>query len=222
MAYDNVPYPLSIDRCISQTAFDTTIIPLGNGQERRIANWDDGLLLFNAMHGVRGLEDLRELDIFHKLRRGRARSFPVRDLLDHFASNDGSLMPFAIGTGAAGPFQLTKTYSDAANSWIREIRKPEPGTIKIFVGATEKTETTHYTINYLTGKVTFTAGNFPAVGAVISWTGRFFVPVRFDSDKLPIQDVFLTMRADVDGKLVIPDTATASLPEILMVEDRDA
>lgn len=222
MAYDNVPFPLSIDRCLSQTAFDTTIIELGNAQERRIANWDDGILYFNAMPGIRSLEDLRKIDVFHKLRRGKARAFPVRDLLDHLATYDGSLMAFATGTGAAGPFQLTKTYSDAANSWIREITKPEPGTIKIFVGVTEKTEGTHYTIDYLTGKVTFTAGNFPSIGAVISWTGRFFVPVRFDSDRLPLQDIFLTMKADADGQYVIPETATAGLPEILMVEDRGA
>ncbi len=220
--FDNVIFPLSVDRCISQTGFDTTIVPLGNGAERRIANWDDGLITFNAMLGVRTLSDLRALRNFHILRRGKARAFPVRDLLDCHASDDGSLMPFATGNGTAGPFQLTKTSSDAANNWVREITKPEPETIKIYVATALQTEGTHYTINYLTGKVTFLASHFPANDAVIEWEGRFFVPVRFVEDSLPIDDIFLLMRADDDGEFVVIDSATADLPEILMVEDREA
>jgi uncharacterized protein (TIGR02217 family) len=219
--YDNVPFPLSLDRCISQTGFDTTIIPLGNGAERRFANWDDGLISFNAMPGVRSLVDLRALDVFHK-RRGRARSFPVRDLLDCQAAWDGSLMPFATGTNTAGPFQLTKTYSDAANNWVREITKPESGTIKIYVGAAVKAAGVDYTIDYLTGKVTFLAGHFPAVDSTISWEGRFWVPVRFSDDKLPIEETFLNMKQDTDLAWVLPKDATANLPQILMIEDRTA
>lgn len=223
MAYDNVPFPLSVDRCISETGFDTDITPLGNGAEVRTANWDDGLISFNAILGVRDLDDLRTLRKFHVLRRGRARSFPVRDLLDCQATFDGSLMAIeAVGNGTAGPFQLTKTYSDAGNSYIREITKPEQGTIKIYVGAVLKTETTHYTIDYLTGLVTFLAGHFPAASAVIEWSGRFYVPVRFTLDRLPLQDIFINMKADTDGQWVLPNDATASLPEILMLEDRDA
>lgn len=220
--YDNVPFPLSLDRCISQTGFDTTIVPLGNGAERRIANWDDGLITFNAMPGVRSLVDLRALDVFHKLRRGRARSFPVRDLMDCLASYTGVPMAFATGTNAAGPFQLTKTYSDAGNNWIREITKPEQGTIKIYVGVTLQVEGTAYTINYLTGMVTFLAGHFPATDSIISWEGRFWVPVRFNDDKLPIEDVFLNMKADTDSVWALPKDATADLPQILMIEDRTA
>lgn len=222
MAYDNVIFPLSVDRCVSQTGFDTTIIPIGNGVERRIANWDDGIVTFNAMPGVRGLTDLRALYTFHLLRRGRARSFPVRDPFDCQATWDGTNMSFATGNATAGPFPLTKTYSDPANTYIREITKPEQGTIIIKVAGVTKTETTHYTINYLTGAVTFTTGNFPSNGATIEWSGRFYVPVRFADDKLPIQDVFLNMKEDTDGKLVLPKNATASLPEILLIEDRAA
>jgi uncharacterized protein (TIGR02217 family) len=223
MAYDNVPYPLSVDRCIGNFEFDTTVVPLGNGAEVRVANWDDALVSFNALHGIRDLNDLRALNKFHILRRGRARSFPVQDPLDCQATFDGSLMRLDVdGNGTAGPFQLTKTYSDAANNWIREITKPESGTIKIYVSGVLKTEATDYTINYLTGKVTFLATHFPAVSAVLEWSGRFYVPVRFVVDKLPIQDVFINLKADADGKLILPKDATASLPEILMIEDRSA
>lgn len=221
--YDNVLFPLSSDRCISNLEFDTTVVPLGNGAEIRIANWDDGLITFNAILGVRSLPDLRALRLFHILRRGKARSFPVRDLLDCQATFDGSLMALDVtGNGTAGPFQLTKTYSDAGNNYVREITKPEPTTIKIYVSGILKTETTHYTINYLTGKVTFTAGNFPAGSAVIEWEGRFFVPVRFVEDKLPINDIFLNMKKDTDDQWVLLKDATVNLPEILMVEDRAA
>jgi uncharacterized protein (TIGR02217 family) len=222
MAYDNVPFPLSTDRCLGLFEFDTKIVELGNGLERRIANWDDGRLQFDAMPGIRGLADLRTLRTFHVCRRGRARTFPVVDLLDCHQSDDDTAMAFAIGDGTAGPFQLTKTYTDAGNSWIREITKPESGTVKIYVGATLKVEGTDYTINYLTGFVTFLSGHFPAAAAVISWTGRFYVPVRFELDKLPLQDIILNLQADTDGKFVNLKDATGTLPEILMIEDRAA
>lgn len=221
--YDNVQFPLSVDRCIPQMGFLTVITELGNGAEVRTAEWDDGRLTYNAMPGVRGLDDLRALYKFHILRRGRARSFPVRDLFDCTQNWDGSVMALeSVGTGGAGPFQITRTYSDAGNSWIREITKPEQGTIKIYVGATLQVEGTDYTINYLTGLITFLAGHFPSVGATISWSGRFFVAVRFVDEKLPLQDVYLNMRADTDGNYVLINDATGNLPEILLIEDRSA
>lgn len=222
MPYDNVQLPLSSDRCIGLLEFDTKITELGNGLERRVANWDDARLEFNAMPGVRSLADLRALRTFHVCRRGRARSFPVRDLFDCHASDDSSHMAFATADGTAGPFQLTKTYSDAGNSWIREITKPENTTVKIYDGVTLLTEATDYTIDYLTGLVTFLSGHFPTTGHTLSWTGRFFVPVRFQLDKLPLQDILLNLEADTDGNFVNIKDATASLPEILMIEDRAA
>ena len=222
MAYDNVQFPLSTDRCIPQFAFDTHIDVLGNGAEIRTANWDDALLTYDVIAGIRDLTDLRNLHVFHLLRRGRARSFPIQDLFDCTNSWDGTLTAFATGDGTAGPFQITRTYTDAGNSWIREITKPEQGTIKIYVGATLKVEGTHYTINYLTGKVTFLSGHFPAAAATISWEGRFYVPVRFVDEKLPLQDVFLNMKADTDGKYVLIKDATGNLPSILLIEDRAA
>ena len=47
----------------------------------------------------------------------------------------------------------------------RAIQLPVAGTVEISVAGVLKTETTHYTVDYSTGVVTFTGGNIPAAGA---------------------------------------------------------
>jgi uncharacterized protein (TIGR02217 family) len=60
--------------------------------------------------------------------------------------------------------------------------KPVSGTVLIAVAGVTKTETTHYTVNYTTGVVTFTGGNIPTAGQAITAGFQFDVPVCFDQD----------------------------------------
>ncbi|MDQ1610339.1 MAG: hypothetical protein QOG00_270 [Pyrinomonadaceae bacterium] len=223
MSVDLIQYPLSLDRCASTVEYNTTIISKGNGQETRVANWDDGRLLFNAGHGVRSLTDLQLLKSFQRRRKGAARPFLVRDLTDYQFEDSGGYVVFALGTGAAGPFQFIKPYTDAYNTENRNITKPEQGTVKIRVATVLKTEGVHYTIDYATGKVTFTTGNFPAIGASLEVSGRFFVPVRFVEDKLPVEEFIMLMKPDpaapnpATAELIVDDGA-GPIPTVLMVE----
>ncbi|HEV2708319.1 MAG TPA: DUF2460 domain-containing protein [Pyrinomonadaceae bacterium] len=218
ISIDSIRYPLSLERCGGNVGYDTTILELGNGSIVAVANWEDGLVHFNAAHGVRSLTDLRTLLSFHRRRKGRARGFLVRDLLDYEVAR-GTEGTFATGDGTAGPFQLSKTYADAYNSDVRPITRPEQGTVKIYVNNVLKTEGVHYTISYTTGKVTFTAGNFPTVGATLEWSGRFFVPVHFAEDRLPLAEFLMNMEDDGTGEQVVKAGA-GDLPEILMIEVR--
>ncbi len=217
MAVDLIRYPLSIDRCAGSVKYSTTIIELGSGKEQRIVNWDDGKLLFNAMHGVRSLTDWRTLQSFFRRRKGEGRPFLVRDLIDYQFDQAGGVVQFATGNATAGPFQLKKAYTDAYNTENRDITKPEQGTIKIYVNGVLKTETTHYTIDYATGKVTFTLGNYPATGAVLEVSGRFFVAVRFAVTDLPTDEVICLMKDDGTGELIV-DRASGQIPQIPMIE----
>ena len=61
---------------------------------------------------------------------------------------------------------------------------PVNGTVEISVAGVPKTETTHYTVDYATGMVTFTPGNIPAAAQAVTATFEFDVPVRFAEDDL--------------------------------------
>lgn len=105
--------------------------------------------------------------------RGQLHSFKVKDYND-FSAN-GEL--FAEGDGVTKVFQLSKISNFGIASYTRIITKPQTGVV-VKVGAT----VTAVTIDPLTGLVTFAAA--PANGALLTWTGEFRVPVRFNSDVL--------------------------------------
>lgn len=220
MSYHNQLFPLALERCSGVPVGSTTIINVGtNGREVRIANWSDGRVEFNATPGVRTLTDLQTLVSFQRRRKYRAFSFPVRDLTDYTVAR-GTEGAFATGNGTAGPFQLTKTYYDPSNSDVRTIKKPEA--VKVYVDGVLKTEGTHYALDYMTGKVTFTAGNYPAAGAVLEWEGRFYVPVRFAEDKIPVQEFLMRMEWDATLSQMVVTGGGGEISPVLLVEDVDA
>jgi uncharacterized protein (TIGR02217 family) len=208
-----------VDRFMSAPSFHTTIIPLGNGDEVRVADWDDGRVEFNASLGVRSLKDLRALVSFHRRRKGMQRPFLVRDLLDYEVSLDETDEGvFGTGDGTTVAFQLKKNYVDDYNTDSRTIRKPEQGAVKIYVNSILKNEGVDYTINYSTGVVTFLTGHVPALGSVLEWTGRFFVPVRFTFDRVPVEEFVAVMKLDPDSDEYVVDHAAGGIPECPMIE----
>lgn len=219
--YHNEPFPLSVERVLSTVEGDTTVIRLGAGvsaSEVRIANLSDGRVTVDCVPGVRSLADLKALVSFQRRRKYRLFSFPVRDPLDYTVAR-GTEGTFATGDGTAGPFQFTKTYADPSNADVRRITKPEPGSVKIYVAGVLKTEGAHYALDYLTGKVTFLSGSFPAIGATIEWEGRFYVPVRFAEDKIPVQEFFVNYQWDSASGQNLALAAAGEISPVLLIED---
>lgn len=222
--YHNEPFPLNVERVVSAPEGDTTVIRLGAGvsaSEVRIANLADGRITLDCVPGVRSLADLKALVSYQRRRHYRLFSFPVRDPLDYEVAR-GTEGTFATGDGTAGPFQLTKTYADPSNADVRRITKPEPGSAKIYVAGVLKTEGVHYTLDYLTGKVTFLSGSFPAVSAAIEWEGRFYVPVRFAEDKIPVGEFFLNFGWDTTTSQNLVAAAAGEISPVLLIEDMGA
>jgi uncharacterized protein (TIGR02217 family) len=222
--YHNEPLPLSLERVLSSPQGDTTIIRLGTGlsaNEVRIANLSDGRIMLDAVPGIRSLTDLQALISFQRRRNYCLFSFPARDPLDYTVAR-GTEGTFATGDGTAGPFQLSKTYADSSNADVRRISKPEQGSVKIYGGGVLKTEGVDYTLDYLAGKVTFLSGHFPAVAALIEWEGRFFVPVRFAEDKIPVNEFFINYKWDAASSQNLVDKAAGEISPILLIEDLGA
>jgi uncharacterized protein (TIGR02217 family) len=219
--FHEVVYPLSLTRCLSTHEWITTVIELGDSSEQRIPHGSDGRRKFDASHGVRSLKDLQALLKFHSLRHGETYGFKVRDLVDYTVSRgaEGTLQHTYDGVTAA--FQLQKGYTDSAATWIREIYKPEQGSVKVYKNGTLKTAGVHYNVNYATGSITWTGGNIPVLGDVVEWEGRFYVPVRFTVREIPAAEFVATMEEASDGSGWVVKDGSVDLPEVGMIEVKD-
>ena len=176
--------------------YKTGVLVMASGREKRNIAWSQARHQYDVAYGVKSVAQLDSLLGFFHAVRGRAHSFRFKDFSDfHTATPSGHTVgggpattPTAadqnIGTGdgAEKVFQLAKTYTAGALSLSRTITKPISGTILVAVNAVTQTETTHYTINYTTGVLTFVAA--PGNGLAVTWGGQFDVPVRFDIDML--------------------------------------
>ena len=164
---------------------------LGSGYEERNSRWADSRRSYNAGYGVKSLSDLHTVIAFFEERRGRLHGFRWRDHMD-WKSSAPTVAPAALdsvigsGTGSLATFQLKKTYGSAFSPWVRTIKKPVTGTVRVAVAGVEKAIGTHFTVDATTGVVTFLGGQIPANGASVTAGFEFDVPVRFDTDKLEV------------------------------------
>jgi uncharacterized protein (TIGR02217 family) len=130
----------------------------------------------------------RLLEWFHAM-MGRAHGFRFKDWNDFEAEDEW----FGNGDNVTVDFQLVKTYTVDTQSYQHTITKPVAGTIRVFLDGVEKDEgpgAGEWELDYTTGIVTM--GTAPsAVGPeVLTWTGEFDVPVRFDDDDMKVSDDF--------------------------------
>jgi len=167
--------------------FDTLIRAQESGRNRRIPRRYIGLHRYVAPMKNIPLQAAQSIAVVHKAMLGAAHTFLHIDYLDNQAFNE----EFGIGDGSTKDFQLKKTYSPGAGaSYERDITKPDvDGDIRIQGDAGIPIEilvngiATAATVNRATGNVHFASA--PALGAVLTWSGRHYVCVRFNRDDLP-------------------------------------
>jgi uncharacterized protein (TIGR02217 family) len=169
----------------------TEIVALGSGREERNARWAHSRRRYDAGYGIKTLEALGVAVSFFEERRGRLYGFRWRDRLDQSSAAPGvAVSPtdqvIGSGDGAAGTFQLVKTYGGFYAPYQRPIAKPVPGSVRVAVAGDEVEAGTAFTCDTATGVVTFLAGHVPAEGAAVTAGFLFDVPVRFDTDYLEV------------------------------------
>jgi uncharacterized protein (TIGR02217 family) len=114
--------------------------------------------------------------------------FRFRDQTDYSADSTVGLLGTGVGSGVAA-YQMYKRYTAASINFDRKILKPVSGTVAVFKNAVSQTIVPsapgagQCTVNTVTGIVTF-GGSAPTGGDVITWSGDFDVPVRFDLDAM--------------------------------------
>jgi uncharacterized protein (TIGR02217 family) len=208
-SFDDVRIDPEIERgALGGPIFKTNVARLNSGHAKRLQMWSQPLGRWDIAYGLRDFDDqgaiigMRKIINFFYARRGRLKTFRFKDWADYEITADEE---FGVGDTIETIFQLTKAYIDEGSfSFVKTITKPVNGTIVIKVDGVTQTETTHYTIDYSTGLVTFVSP--PGSGLSVTWTGEFDKHVSFEEDKVEIDIGVVT---------------AASIPAIPILEERE-
>lgn len=178
-AFVEVQFPPRIALgAVGGPGFNTEIVALEGGDEKRNQNWKFARAEWDIGTGVKTPTDMAAIRAFFYARAGRAVGFRFKDWSDYKAAAEAC----AATDGTNKIFQLEKTYSSGGVDYVRPIRKPVGASVQVFVNGVLATLTSDYTLDSTTGLVTFGSAQTDPV----TWTGEFDVPVRFDIDKLPV------------------------------------
>lgn len=188
MAFHEIRFPATLSfGSVGGPERRTEVVTLANGFEERNTPWAHSRRRYDAGVAMRDLDDIETLIAFFEARRGQLFGFRWKDWSD-FESCAPSADPafrdqvIATGDGTTAVFQLTKTYRSGADSYVRPIRKPVEGTVRLGIAGDELQDTIHYTVDAATGLVTLL--EIPGDGDEITAGFEFDVPVRFDSDAI--------------------------------------
>lgn len=179
MSYLPVRFPIRFaTRPVGGPGFSTRIATVASGFEQRNQNWSASKWSGDASIGVKSDTDFKLVGSHFRMARGMTHHFRVKDYADFkVLRTEGVLVLITTTT-----FQIHKQYgAEIGFEELRKITRPVSGTLSVWKDATLQTVTTHYTINYETGIVTFLS----APGAsVLEVAVEFDIPVRYDIDKL--------------------------------------
>jgi uncharacterized protein (TIGR02217 family) len=171
----DISFPGSVARgATGGPGFSTQIVTLASGAEQRNVNWYQGRGRWNISTGIRNRADMAAVIAHFHVVKGRAYSFRFRDWNDYEATDQ--IMEQITPT----VWQLVKRYNRSGYEHIRTITKPVAGTVTIKMGGKPVTSSG---IDTLTGRITFASA--PSSPPLASF--QFDVPVRFDTDSLPVQ-----------------------------------
>lgn len=157
--------------------FSTTIKTLRGGGEYRSQLWSHPLRMFEVAYGSRTKERIEsELQTFMlDIAKGSAVGFRVRDWSDYTAETEYC----GTGDGSTYWFRMYKQYG----SYRRRIMKPHVGTITVYFDG-ETADPDAWFIDAVNGTVVFL--DAPTNGTVVTWSGEFHVPARFEADMMTI------------------------------------
>lgn len=116
--------------------FKTDVVEADSAFDQRNQRWASPRWGWEAPHGPRTKTQQIELRNFFILRRGRFGSFLFKDWGDY--TSEGQQL-IGVGDDSTQVFQLVKTYTNAgeSESFIKTIKYPKEGSIKIYLDGVE-------------------------------------------------------------------------------------
>ncbi len=195
MAFHDTRLAVDIERgALGGPGFKTEITPLGSGKEQRNIDWARIRGEWDIGYGLMDQDSvlleatINNLKAFFMTREGRAHTFRFKDWADFRIGDyqNATADNQSIGTGDAVQtiFPIFQRYSDGGINYDRPIELLVVGRVVVLVDNVAQVLTTDYTINNLTGIITFTGGSIPGAGADVQVALEYDVLVRFDTDKL--------------------------------------
>lgn len=188
MAFHEVRFPPKLSfGSVGGPERRTEVVTLANGYEERNTPWAHSRRRYDAGVAMSSLDDIEMLVAFFEARSGQLYGFRWKDWADYKsclptrepAATDQRL---GFGDGSRTTFQLIKTYASGAEAYERPIRKPVDGTVQIAIQGDAQVEGTQFTVDPVTGIVTFT--DAPPLGLEVTAGYEFDVPVRFEIDRI--------------------------------------
>lgn len=180
MEFVDIEFPRRIAfHATAEAQWQTELTSVLSGFEATNQNWAQTRHAYDAGLAIRTASDYLQVKTHFHAMRGRAKSFPFLDPIDHTVTQAAGVL-----TAAASNWQMFYRYGSGGGVYDRKITRPRTGTIKVF--RTRSTVTTDVTssstITYTTGIVAITGH---VSGDTYAWSGEFFVPCRYDIDRLP-------------------------------------
>ncbi len=188
MDFHEVRFPASLSfGSVGGPERRTEVVTLANGFEERNSPWADSRRRYDAGVAMRSLDDIETLIAFFEARRGQMFGFRWKDWSDYKSCRASAAPAFddqviGVGDGATKVFQLVKVYRSGAHEYVRPIRKPVAGTVRVGVEQDELHEGVDYEVDVSTGLVSLAVA--PAEGQQVVAGFEFDVPVRFDTDRI--------------------------------------
>lgn len=182
---------LIIYRTVGGSLFSTSVVVVESGDETRNSNWALPLGAWDLGERDMVPADFEAFNDFFNARNGKAQGFRFRNWADYKDKGHGVLLPI---TGSATTVQMFKTYASGGTTAMRKITKPTDS-IDIYRNGVLIAAT----VDLTTGIVT------PAtMGGVLTWTGEFDTPVRFDTDQ--VQHEFIAANVGMGGTENVSET----------------
>lgn len=175
----------------------TEVLSTTSGCEIRSSKIYNPKMKFNISTGIRNRRQIDQIIRFFRCCKGRNIAFRYKDWSDFKGQNE----PVKIIN--QNTLQLIKTYNlDANTTEERIITKPVRNTVKIQLNG-EVIPDTQLKIEYTTGRITLLNHTIDDQNTRVTADFEFDVPVRFNTDYLPV---------------TIENHNFYSLPEIELVE----
>lgn len=174
---------------------DVEIVQTDGGNEVRNTRWSQPLLRFELSFPMSRRDDEVFLEIRNAYRacRGALHSFKFRDWSDYQATDE----QFGTGDGTTTVFNLFKNYEFGSQTQSRRIYQPVSAIVLKGDGVVIAAG---YSVNYTTGVVTFTVA--PLDEVVLTWSGEFDIPVRFDT---PLQSTGVDSHIEHHESIVLQE-----------------
>jgi uncharacterized protein (TIGR02217 family) len=179
MSWLDIPFPPCIAFGIEcDPEWQTVIATTAAGYESRNLNWSQARHSYDASFAIRTAADHQLVREHFHLARGRLHSWPLLDPTDH----DCALEDGVVSEPEPGAFQLYKRYGSGAFAYDRKITRPFG--VTIYLGSNVLGES-DYALDETTGLVTIADSNADINS--VGWSGQFYVPCRYDTQRLPVR-----------------------------------